>query len=153
MVITKRLEKGTALTYQELDDNFDYLDAKIDSVSVYTDILYSALPNVLLGATLEVGKIYRVTNKSNILILATSATTYEQLNVNRDILTLTALTPYTYNYTFEVLGDFAFPKILAYDSSGETVAVKVTNITKTSLILTSAVNCTVRIEIWEIYLH
>ncbi len=38
MTITKRIEKGTPLTWQELDANFDYLDEnKADKVSGATD--------------------------------------------------------------------------------------------------------------------
>lgn len=145
MALTLRADKGEKLTHDELDANFTYLEGEIGSA--YIDILRADLPDLLFGATLLTGRIYRVTNKSNILVLATSATTFIQLNRSRALLTLTAETPYTYTYDFENLEAFTIPKILAYDSSGEPVAVKVTSITKTSLILTSAVDCTVRIEI------
>ncbi len=147
MALTLRADKGEKLTHDELDANFTYLEGKIGSGVSIIDIIYLTLILKKSAGELMAGSIYRITDKSNILVLATSSSTFVQINKSRAVLTLVAETPYTYNYDFEVLEAFTIPKILAYDSSGEPVAVKVTSITKTSLILTSAVDCTVRIEI------
>ena len=99
------------------------------------------------AGTLTTGYFYKITDKSNIIVQAIGVNSYVQISKNKAKLTLTAETEYTYNYTYEVLEDVIVPKFFAYDADGEPVTIKITNITKTSLKLTSAVDCTVIIEI------
>ena len=153
MGLILRLVKGTALTWAELDANFTYLLSLITGFVSVTDISWAVFKTTRLNSTLTPGRIYRITDKSNILLQANAVNDYIQLTKNTAILTLVAETPYTYVYTYEQLNNFittglkVFPKIFAVDADGNPVAVKVTGITDTQMILTSAVDCTVRIEL------
>jgi hypothetical protein len=150
MGLILRLDKGTELTFAELDGNFTYLEGLISGFVSVQDITWAGFK---VSINRPAGRIYRITDKSNILLQAISPSGYIQLSKNASILTLVAETPYTYVYTYEQLnntttaGAKVFPKIFAVDADGNPVAVKVTGITDTQMILTSAVDCTVRISI------
>lgn len=153
MGLILRLVKGTALTWAELDANFTYLLSLITGFVSVQDITWNGFKNLRTLSQLTIGRVYKVTDKSNVLLQAIAPNVYIQLSKNSSILTLVAETPYTYVYTYEQLnstlipGAKVFPKIFAVDANGEPVAVKVTGITDTQMILTSAVDCTVRIEL------
>jgi hypothetical protein len=153
MGLILRLDKGTELTFAELDGNFTYLEGLISGFVSVQDITWNGFKNLRTLSQLTIGRVYKVTDKSNVLLQAIAPNAYIQLSKNASILTLVAETPYTYVYTYEQLnstltpGAKVFPNIFAVDADGNPVAVKVTGITDTQMILTSAVDCTVRIEL------
>jgi hypothetical protein len=153
MGLILRLDKGTELTFAELDGNFTYLEGLISGFVSVQDITWNGFKNLRTLSQLTIGRVYKVTDKSNVLLQAIAPNAYIQLSKNASILTLVAETPYTYVYTYEQLnstltpGAKVFPNIFAVDADGNPVAVKVTGITDTQMILTSAVDCTVRISI------
>lgn len=153
MGLILRLVKGTALTWAELDANFTYLLSLITGFVSVQNITWKDFKTVKEISKLAAGRMYKVTDKSNVLLQAIAPNAYIQLSKNASILTLVAETPYTYVYTYEQLnstltpGAKVFPKIFAVDADGNPVAVKVTGITDTQMILTSAVDRTVRIEL------
>ena len=154
MALTLRANKGDKLTHDDLDANFTYLQGLITDFVSVKDVTWAVFKTTSLNSTLTLGRIYKITDKSNILLQATAPNEYIQLSKNNSIFDLVANTPHTYVYTYEQLnislgssGLKVFPKIFAIDANGDPVAVKVTGITNTQMILTSAVDCTVRIEI------
>ena len=153
MGLILRLVKGTELTFAELDGNFTYLEGLITGFVSVEDITFFNFKIMRSASTLVVGRMYKITDKSNILLQATAPNDFVQLSKNKSTLLLQANTPYTWVYPYEQLntslftGRTVYPKIFATDTDGNPVAVKVTGITDTQMILTSAVDCTVRIEL------
>jgi hypothetical protein len=153
MGLTLRLDKGTELTFAELDGNFTYLVGLISGFVSVEDITFFNFKIKESNSTLTAGRMYKITDRSNILLQATAPNAYSQITKNKSTLLLQANTPYTWVYPYEQLntslfaGREVYPKIFAVDADGNPVAVKVTGITNTKMILTSAVDCTVRIEL------